>query len=237
MHYNSADNSVSSGHEGGWSSASCTLWTAGLLHFSSVHQSPGVTIPLTQIQSKYTSNKANSTAKHHYCLHLTKLRSNLTVKNTLQAKLDMLTLEVINSCTREPQWSWASVFSGCKALKHILRMTLDIPDNVETINEPLCVGCSSSNSHKLCNVSQLKLLPKDYERVARDISRGLDDRISAEVQCNTHSLRLSFSLPESAASILWILRHTSQPDSAHTSSVLTVLWLLTVGWAQHGSVH
>lgn len=236
MHYNSADNNVSSGHEGGRSSTSCTLWTAGLLHFSSVHQSPGVTIPLTQIQSKYTSNKANSTAKHHYCLHLTKLRSNLTVKNTLQAKLDMLTLEVINSCTCEPQWSWASVFSGCKALRHILRTTLDIPDNVETISEPLCIGCSSSNSHKLCNISQLKLLPKDYERVTRDISY-VGSMTESLPKCNTHSLRLSFSLPESAASILWILRHTSQPDSAHTSSVLTVLWLLTVGWAQHGSVH
>lgn len=115
---------MSSGHEGGRSSTSCILWTAGLLHFSSVHQSPGVTIPLTQIQSKYTSNKANSTTKHHYCLHLTKLRSNLIVKNTLQAKLDMLTLEVINSCTREPQWSWASGFSGCKALRHTLRTTM-----------------------------------------------------------------------------------------------------------------
>lgn len=133
-----------------------------LLHFTSVHQSPVITIPLIQIQSKYTSNKANSTIKHHYCLHLTKLRSNLAVKNTLQAKLDVLTLEVINSYTREPQWSWASVFSGCKALRHILRTTLDILDSVETINEPLCTGCSSSNSHKLWNISQLKLLPKYY---------------------------------------------------------------------------
>lgn len=51
-----------------------------------------------------------------------------------------------------------------------MRATLDIPDSVKTINELLCIGCSSSNGHKLCNVSQLKLLPKDYERVVLDIS-------------------------------------------------------------------
>lgn len=51
-----------------------------------------------------------------------------------------------------------------------MRVTLDIPDSVETINEPLCIGCSSSNRHKLCNVSQLKLLPKIMKRVALDIS-------------------------------------------------------------------